>query len=174
MMMQHLKPSSFPKSNIEHLNTKIEKLNETNWFSHVGASGANAKVANWDEALRLSDYDDDYPFGDYLQALANDVCGFASSQDRSLYNKAWGKGHDLVSKPLSKFLTTEVYSKIPIKKLSNYVKSGICGALTDQLTLALVYGIDHLHLETHVLSFTNGCFPCGYEGEYPSGCLIVY
>lgn len=168
-----------PRRKFKHVafaNEKLDAIGQAQWFTCVGKGDLEGvtRAANWDEALAHADYSEQFDFGDYIQDLSNATTMYATSIDRDRYNKTWGKSHDLVHKTLGKFLNSEVFKRVPVKSLSNWVSTGITGTLANQVILALVYGVTFEPLENHVDYFLRGYFPCGYSGDYPDGTLIVY
>ncbi len=174
MAMQSLDP----KLKFDHVafaNEKIDAINNAPWFSTVGKNDLKVqRVASWEDALRHVDVSNEFVFGDYIQDLVNATRVFASSRDRDLYNKSWGKAHDLVYDLIWKYVNAEVLKKLPVKKPSKNVCPVIAGPVATQVMLALVYGISFEPLENHVNFLLWGHFPCGYAGEFPDGALIVF
>ena len=174
-MPLHCLDTKLKFNHVAFANEKIDAINNAPWFSNVGLNDLEVqRVANWEDALRRVDFSDEFEFGDYIQDLVNATRVFASSRDRELYNKSWGKAHDLAYDLIWKYVNAEVLKKLPVKKPSKYVCPVIAGPLATQVILALVYGVTFEPLEKHVNFFLCGHFPCGYAGEFPDGSLIVY
>jgi hypothetical protein len=126
------------------VNPMTNAINDCDWFARVGKDDFESveRVSCWSDAMNSADdHPNDYSYGYYLnELLGNEVRVYASTIHRNRYNKLWGKGHDLVAKPLMKLMEKEVFPRMPIKNPSHFILSGISGAFLEPLVLALLYG----------------------------------
>lgn len=161
-------------------NDFLSKIESCDWFSKVGKANSKklSRASSWEEAFQLSSPEEESmqfgSFGDYFHDL-NNACGsFAAKTDRDLFNRDWNRLVTRSDKLLSEFFKTVVFKKIPSNGRPKLFCSLVEYGFSMELTLLAFCGRSFKELTFHNSLFLEGFCPCGYQGSYPDGNLILY
>lgn len=161
-------------------NEFLAKLEACDWFAKTGirCSKKVKRAGSWEEAFQLSlpDAADARidPFGDYSHDMNNACARFAATIDRDLFNRDWNRLVTRSNKSITAFFKSHVFKKIPTKSPPKLFLSLIIWSFRMELTLIGFCGHAFKELTFHNSLFLDGYCPCGYEGKYPVGTLIVF
>lgn len=156
----------------------IDRIRSIKWFQNCGSTvnnnvGYKIKYANtWESA---SDYFNHPTWEDTTLEARNELTSFLNKKYRNEYSK-W----NVLTREAKGFLEKEVMPEIVDFKEKNSlnetfvdcVKWDLLGAIMEQYFYKCKNRPTFfLHLLT---IYEEGNFPCGWEGEYPKGELVIY
>lgn len=134
--------------------------------------------SSWDEVLALIERDDELPFAEDWMSFeierSNELATAARKASISRYNQ-WNE-HSKVAVERVRMYSGDILAKTStpediVRRLLPSVEWALVGAYLEE-TYADVSTVDFNHRMVQVL--VGGFFPCGWDGEYPSGRPIVF
>lgn len=150
----------------------LEDLRSTNWFTRVGQSNAESiSVSSWGEAIERAELPS---WEDIRLEAQNEISSFLVKTDRER-RQQW----NIVVRTIKQLSIPLVTTKIErVVKTNQLPASFISNVQRDIMYVAM--GVEYSDvfeqgLFSQILRwYLQGHFPCGWEGKYPEGKMIVF
>jgi hypothetical protein len=151
----------------------LDELEKANWFSQVGVKDTTAVIVlgSWQEAIQ---HCGSIEWENLLLEASNQYCERLVERSKERFAK-WNE----IAVELKKTTVPFVHRKIETfvreynlpRVFENTVKWDILGVCMEA-EYADVYPPGFYG--SHAYWYVKGHFPCGWQGEFPKGTLIVY
>lgn len=162
-------------------NRFLKNIEECDWFSKTGQECFSnvGRVHNWSEAIRafsdIPEASHPNPIRIYNHRMTDYCSVLAAEKDQGKYDKEWNRLVTRANKSIVKYFKNIVFRHIPVKPAPpDLFLNGIMHFFKMELTLLSFCGSSFELLSFHNRLFLDGYCPCGYEGEFPEGRLIVF
>ncbi|MCU0522657.1 MAG: hypothetical protein MUF84_18445 [Anaerolineae bacterium] len=151
----------------------LDQLREADWFSTVGVNDTETAivVGSWDDAISLCAMDD---WQDLLLEAANQYCSRLAERSPSRFG-AW---NDVVAQvklatvPLVEERTSSVVAANNLPKVFVHTVQWDVLHVCMEAEYADVFPPGFFASQAYW--YVKGHFPCGWDGKFPEGRIIVY
>ena len=151
----------------------LEKLDKASWFSRVGAKDTDAAIvlSSWQEAI---EYCSSHEWENLCLEASNQYCERLLERSPDRFNK-WNQVVAELKPTTIPFVQRKIETVVREQKLPKVFEDTVQWDILHvcmEAEYADVYPPGYYASQAYW--YVKGHFPCGWEGKFPAGKLIIY